>query len=74
MAQVGTRPRSWASHTPCDRDGLMWLGRRDGNSLLAPRSIDPAGGSPIPAPLRGGSGAAVVYSVGTTEWATIQAY
>jgi cysteine-rich repeat protein len=40
----------------------------------APRLIDPAGGSPIPAPLPGGSGAAVVYTVGTSVWATIQAY
>lgn len=40
----------------------------------APRLIDPAGGSPIPAPLPGGSGAAVVYSVGNAVWATIQAY
>ncbi|XXF75415.1 hypothetical protein P2318_20350 [Myxococcaceae bacterium GXIMD 01537] len=40
----------------------------------APRLIDPAGGSPIPAPLPGGSGAAVIYTVGTTVWATIQAY
>jgi hypothetical protein len=39
-----------------------------------PRLIDPAGGSPIPAPLPGGSGAAVVYSVGTTVWVTVQAY
>ncbi len=40
----------------------------------APRLLDPAGGSPIPAPLPGNAGAAVVYSVGTTVWATIQAY
>jgi hypothetical protein len=40
----------------------------------APRSIDPAGGSPIPSPLPGGSGAAVIYTVGTTVWVTIQAY
>ncbi|WP_437758502.1 EGF domain-containing protein [Sorangium sp. So ce1389] len=39
-----------------------------------PRLIDPAGSSPVPAPLPGGSGAAVVYSVGNTVWATIQAY
>jgi cysteine-rich repeat protein len=40
----------------------------------APRLIDPAGGSPIPSPLPGGSGAAVIYTVGTTVWVTIQAY
>jgi len=40
----------------------------------APRLIDPAGGSPIPGPLPGGAGAAIVYSVGTTVWVTIQAY
>jgi cysteine-rich repeat protein len=39
-----------------------------------PRVLDPTGSSPIPAPLPGGSGAAVVYSVGSTVWATIQAY
>jgi cysteine-rich repeat protein len=39
-----------------------------------PRLIDPAGSSPIPGPLPGGAGAAVVYTVGTTVWATIQAY
>lgn len=40
----------------------------------APRSIDPAGGSPIPSPLPGASGASVIYTVGTTVWVTIQAY
>lgn len=40
----------------------------------APRSIDPAGGSPIPSPLPGASGAAVIYTVGTTVWVTVQAY
>ncbi|HEY0195570.1 MAG TPA: hypothetical protein VGC42_30865, partial [Kofleriaceae bacterium] len=40
----------------------------------APRAIDPAGTSPIPGPLPGGSGAAVVYTVGSSVWATIQAY
>jgi cysteine-rich repeat protein len=40
----------------------------------APRSIDPAGTSPIPSPLPGASGAAVIYTVGTTVWVTIQAY
>jgi cysteine-rich repeat protein len=40
----------------------------------APRLIDPAGGSPIPGPLPGGSGAAVVYTVGSSVWVTIQAY
>jgi cysteine-rich repeat protein len=39
-----------------------------------PRLIDPAGGSPIPSPLPGGSGAAVIYTVGTTVWVTIQTY
>ena len=43
-------------------------------ALDAPRLIDAAGSSPIPAPLPGNAGAAVVYSVGTTVWATIQAY
>jgi cysteine-rich repeat protein len=38
------------------------------------RLIAPTGGSPIAAPLPGGSGAAVVYTVGTTVWATVQAY
>jgi len=40
----------------------------------APRSIDTAGGSPIVAALPGASGAAVIYTVGTEVWATIQAY
>ncbi|MEO7729683.1 MAG: hypothetical protein ABIY55_01835 [Kofleriaceae bacterium] len=40
----------------------------------SPRLIDPAGGSPIPGPLPGGAGAAIIYSVGTTVWVTIQAY
>lgn len=46
----------------------------DATKFDAPRSIDPAGSSPIPAPLPGGSGAAIVYTVGTTVWVTIQAY
>ena len=40
----------------------------------APRLIDPAGSSPIPGPLPGAGGAAVIYSVGATVWVTIQAY
>lgn len=40
----------------------------------ASRLIDPSGGSPISAPLPGGGGAAVVYTVGTSVWATVQAY
>jgi cysteine-rich repeat protein len=44
------------------------------SAFSTPRALDPAGGSPIPAPLPGGSGAAVVYTVGTSVWATIQAY
>ncbi|MEO7734522.1 MAG: hypothetical protein ABIY55_26435, partial [Kofleriaceae bacterium] len=40
----------------------------------APRLIDPAGGSPIPGPLPGGAGAAIIYTVGATVWVTVQAY
>jgi cysteine-rich repeat protein len=40
----------------------------------APRAIDPAGGSPIVTALPGGTGAAMVYTVGTEVFATIQAY
>jgi cysteine-rich repeat protein len=39
-----------------------------------PRAIDAAGRSPIVAALPGHSGAAVIYTVGTEVWATIQAY
>jgi len=38
------------------------------------RLLDPAGGAPIPAPLPGAAGAAVVYTVGSTVWVTVQAY
>ncbi|MBC7976442.1 MAG: hypothetical protein H7138_15835 [Myxococcales bacterium] len=40
----------------------------------APRLIDPAGSSPIPGPLPGGRGAALIYSIGATVWVTVQAY
>jgi cysteine-rich repeat protein len=40
----------------------------------APRTIAASGGSPIVAPLPGARGAAVVYTVGTEVFATIQAY
>jgi hypothetical protein len=39
-----------------------------------PRAIDATGGSPIAAALPGHSGAAVVYTVGTEVFATVQAY
>lgn len=40
----------------------------------APRMLDPSGGSPIASPLPGGAGAAVVYTVGSSVWATMHAY
>ena len=46
----------------------------DSTTFDAPRLIDPAGSSPIPAPLPGGSGAAIAYTVGTAVWVTVQAY
>lgn len=39
-----------------------------------PRLIDPAGRSPVASPLPGGAGAAIVYTVGSGVWVTIQAY
>lgn len=43
-------------------------------TLDAPRALDATGGSPIVAALPGKSGAAVVYTIGTEVWATVQAY
>lgn len=40
----------------------------------APRLIDPAGAWPIASALPGGSGAAVIYTVGSSVWVTVQAY
>jgi cysteine-rich repeat protein len=40
----------------------------------APRAVDATGGSPIVAALPGNLGAAVVYTIGTEVWATVQAY
>lgn len=40
----------------------------------APRLLDPAGGAPISSPLPGGAGAAVIYTVGSSVWVTVQAY
>ncbi|MEZ4361528.1 MAG: Ig-like domain-containing protein [Kofleriaceae bacterium] len=39
-----------------------------------PRSLSATGGSPVVAALPGNQGAAVVFTVGTEVWATIQAY
>lgn len=39
-----------------------------------PRPISATGGSPIAAPLPGNQGAAVIYTDGTSVWATIQVY
>ena len=40
----------------------------------APRMLDPAGESPIAGPLPGNQGAAVIYTVGTEVWVTVQVY
>jgi cysteine-rich repeat protein len=40
----------------------------------APRVLDPSGASPIAGPLPGNQGAAVVYTVGTEVWVTVQVY
>ena len=45
-----------------------------GSAFDAPRSISATGGSPVPAPLPGNQGAAVVYTDGTSVYATIQVY
>jgi cysteine-rich repeat protein len=45
-----------------------------GSALDAPRSLSATGGSPVAAPLPGSQGAAVVFTVGTEVWATVQAY
>jgi cysteine-rich repeat protein len=44
------------------------------SSLSTARSISVTGGSPVAAPLPGGAGAALVYTDGTSVYATIQAY
>jgi cysteine-rich repeat protein len=44
------------------------------SSFDTPRLIDATGGSPIAAPLPGNGGAAVVYTVGSEVFATVQAY
>lgn len=44
------------------------------SSFDTPRLIDATGGSPIAAPLPGNGGAAVVYTVGSEVFATVQTY
>jgi hypothetical protein len=39
-----------------------------------PRLLNATGGSPVAAPLPGNQGAAVVFTIGTEVWATIQTY
>lgn len=46
----------------------------DGNALDTPRSLSATGGSPVVGPLPGGTGAAVVYTDGTSVYVTVQAY
>jgi cysteine-rich repeat protein len=46
----------------------------DATTFDAPRLLDPAGNSPIVGPLPGNQGAAVVYTVGTSVFATVQTY
>jgi cysteine-rich repeat protein len=45
-----------------------------GSALDPPRSLHASGTSPVAAPLPGGRGAAVVFTVGSEVYATIQAY
>jgi cysteine-rich repeat protein len=46
----------------------------NGSTLDMPRSLSATGGSPVVGPLPGGTGAAVVYTDGTSVYVTIQAY
>lgn len=43
-------------------------------ALDPPRALDPAGKAPVAAPLPGARGAVVIYTVGTSVYATVQAY
>lgn len=44
------------------------------STLDTPRSLSATGGSPVVGPLPGGTGAAVVYTDGTSVYVTVQAY
>jgi cysteine-rich repeat protein len=46
----------------------------DAGAFDTPRLISATGGSPVAAPLPGNQGAAVVFTIGTEVWATVQVY